>query len=124
MFKKINFYQLTITIVAVILTSAAITYGWTAPVGGPPGNDTEPPINVGPTAQTKLGGLILGTGLSSGQTALSIPIGNVGIGIATSSAKLEVVGGSIKATGGLIIETRTSDPVSPTTGQIWLRTDL
>lgn len=26
--------------------------------------------------------------------------------------------------GGLIIETRTSDPASPATGQIWLRTDL
>ena len=38
--------------------------------------------------------------------------------------KLEVVGGPIKATGGLIIETRTSDPASPATGQIWLRTDF
>ncbi len=30
----------------------------------------------------------------------------------------------LKAAGGLIIETRTSDPVSPVAGQIWLRTDL
>jgi len=50
--------------------------------------------------------------------------GFVGIGTTTPSYKLEVVGGSIKATGGLIIETRTSDPASPATGQIWLRTDL
>jgi len=51
--------------------------------------------------------------------------GNVGIGTTSpGSNKLEVVGGPIKATGGLIIETRTSDPGSPATGQIWLRTDI
>jgi len=50
--------------------------------------------------------------------------GNVGIGTASPGAKLEVQGGSIKATGGLIIEERTSDPASPATGQMWLRTDI
>jgi hypothetical protein len=32
--------------------------------------------------------------------------------------------GRIHANGGLVIENRTSDPPSPVTGQIWLRTDL
>ena len=50
--------------------------------------------------------------------------GKVGIGTASPGATLDVQGGPIKATGGLIIETRTSDPASPVTGQIWLRTDL
>lgn len=50
--------------------------------------------------------------------------GNVGVGTVTPVAKLEVVGGITKTTGGLIIETRTSDPASPATGQMWLRTDL
>lgn len=51
--------------------------------------------------------------------------GNVGIGgSASSSAKLEVIGGPIKATGGLIIETRTNDPATPAEGQMWMRTDI
>ncbi|MBN2589669.1 MAG: hypothetical protein JXA96_07395 [Sedimentisphaerales bacterium] len=59
---------------------------------------------------------------------LIFPSGNsgnrVGIGTSSPSVKFEVQGGPIKATGGLIIETRTSDPSNPVTGQIWLRTDL
>jgi len=50
--------------------------------------------------------------------------GKVGIGTTSPGTKLEVQGGAIKAAGGLIIETRTSDPTVPITGQIWLRTDL
>jgi len=50
--------------------------------------------------------------------------GNVGIGTTSPGAKLEVQGGPIKATGGLIIETRTTDPTPPATGQMWLRSDI
>ena len=49
--------------------------------------------------------------------------GNVGIGTESPGTnKLEGVGGPIKATGGLIIETRAADPPSPVTGQMWLIT--
>jgi len=56
--------------------------------------------------------------------------GNVGIGLVTMNpaAKLEVQGGAIKATDGLIIQTVASqadeDAMTKTTGQIWLRTDI
>jgi hypothetical protein len=54
---------------------------------------------------------------------------SVGIGTSNPQAALDVNGtvqasGPIKAVGGLVIENRTSDPPSPATGQIWLRTDL
>jgi len=57
-------------------------------------------------------------------TSIYYNSGNVGIGTTDPQAKLEVVGGAIKATGGLIIETRSSDPSSPVAGQMWLRTDI
>lgn len=43
---------------------------------------------------------------------------------AIRAEKADSAEGTIKATGGLTVETRTSDPSSPSTGQIWLRTDL
>ena len=45
-------------------------------------------------------------------------------GYALRAEKAESAEGTIKATGGLTIETRTSDPASPAAGQFWLRTDL
>lgn len=56
----------------------------------------------------------------SANGAISYSGGNVGIGTADPGAKLDVQGGPIRATGGLIIETRTTDPASPATGQIWM----
>lgn len=45
-------------------------------------------------------------------------------GYAIRAEKADSAEGTIKATGGLTVETRTTDPSSPTAGQIWLRTDL
>jgi len=60
----------------------------------------------------------------AGSTMTVLANGNVGVGTASPTAKLEVSGGAIKASGGFIIEIRTSDPVALETGQMWLRTDL
>jgi len=45
-------------------------------------------------------------------------------GYAVRAEKADAAEGKIKATGGLTIETKNSDPASPETGQLWLRTDL
>ncbi|MBM3248566.1 MAG: hypothetical protein FJZ10_04000 [Candidatus Omnitrophica bacterium] len=77
------------------------------------------------------GNWTLDTASTPNNLYLSAPDANtqVGIGVANpglndARIKLEVQGGAIQATGGLIIETRTSDPGTPVVGQIWLRTDL
>jgi len=49
---------------------------------------------------------------------------NVGVGTNNPSYRLDVQGGKINAGGGFVIEKRTSDPVAPETGQMWLRTDI
>ncbi|MBA7505469.1 hypothetical protein ES706_04136 [subsurface metagenome] len=100
---------------------------------------TNPGVKLDVAGKVNAGGMVLGDNsgkriqtssnmgfraATSGTDHLIITTsGNVGIGTVSPGAKLEVQGGSIRATGGLIIETRTSDPASPATGQMWLRTD-
>ena len=106
--------------VGALALSAFATTTWTAPTATPPGNNVDQPLNVGASAQTKIGNLdIQASGLQYG---LIVENGNVGFGTLTPTTKLEVVGGPIKATGGLIVETRASDPASPATGALWLIT--
>lgn len=90
-----NLFWIALASLVVALSIVNLAWGWTNPAAAPPSG----------------GGVLYYSG------------GNFGIGTTTPSAALDV-GGIIKASGGLIIETRTSDPVAPATGRIWLRTDI
>jgi hypothetical protein len=120
-------------------TLSALAGSWTAPTQAPPSGNADAPINVGTSPQHKAGTLALGKS-SDALSGLVMDIngaigavnlittgdvtvgGNLGVGTASPSKKLEVVGGPIKATGGLIIETVSADPASPETGRMWLVT--
>lgn len=118
--------HLLILIIGFLLAIAVsqVFAAFSEPTAAPPGNNASEPLNVSGTGQAKAGGLILNTGGAS--VGLIVDQGTVGIGTVTPdlAVKLEVVGGTTKTTGGLIIETRTSDPASPEVGRVWLRTDL
>src|SRR3989344_2000950 len=98
--EKKHLYFLTAIILAVIGISYVIAYGGTSPAKD---------------------------GHSAGELELT-PLyndavnGNGGNGTTNPTTKLEVSGGPIKATGGLVIETRASDPANPETGRMWLIT--
>ena len=88
------------------------------------GSDIDAPSAIADN-QLSIGNLIFGTGLDG--TGTTISTGNIGIGTAAPSTRLEVAGGAIKATGGLIIQTCTvaaaDCPAAPVDGQMWLCTD-
>lgn len=113
MSKKIFNYAFILIIVGILAVANNYVFAsWTTQTATPPANNALAPLNVGSEFQNKTG--VLGVkGLVVGTTVPLAP-----------SIKLNVVGGAIKATGGLIIETRTSPPRSPITGQIWLRTNI
>jgi len=118
---------------------SAFAEEWKPATVAAPGGNTGAPINVTDKAQAKIGTFAIGQKdpmpISEGLSfkvlgvaelgALFVKgggrfLGDVGIGTDSPTKRLEVVGGPIKATGGLIIETVSSDPVSPETGRMWL----
>ncbi len=146
--------KIIIFALSLVLGVAYVSADWTTAPPNPPLGNVDAPINVGPSSQYKSGFLQISTTTSS--FAFSVPNGysfhkgiiadvngifssgnivadsglivngSAGIGTNSPTTKLEVVGGAIKATGGLIIETRTAaqgDPASPATGQMWLITN-
>ena len=117
-------YWLRVAIVGLALgLGLQFVRAWTEPTVAPPNGNVGAPLNTGSLGQYKVGGLMLNTGdgtYAPAANGLIVQNGSVGIGTASPVAKLEVSGGPIKATGGLIIETRASDPPSPVNGQLWL----
>lgn len=75
-FSKVVFYLPQI--LALLFIVGFAVYAWTEPTSAPPGGNVATPLNVGPTGQSKAGGLILNTG--GAVDALIIDRGNVCIG--------------------------------------------
>src|SRR5205085_9183314 len=73
---------------------------------------------AGQTAITTLGAITTGTWHGSPLAAAYLPVLN---GITAPTGAVNFNG---QQATSLLIENRTSDPVSPATGQVWLRTDL
>jgi len=96
-----NFLVLFWVLLAIFLVNGLI-FAWTEPSQTPPGGNVNAPLNVGNTGQSKSGGLIINTGGAA--TGLVVDKGNVGIGTASPSQKLEV-NGSILATTDMCIGT-------------------
>ena len=98
MSKKLNLYQLIITVVAVLFASALVVYGWTAPTGAPPGNDVSPPINTGSTGQIKEGGLSVANTPTISNIGFRVITGNLAIGSSsTAVSKSGIFDGFINA---------------------------
>ena len=79
-------------VIGVVLFSAGLqTFAvYTPPTAPPPQADAYAPLNTGPTAQIKAGGLLLNTG--GALNGLIVREGNVGIGMVSPQVKLDVAG--------------------------------
>ncbi|MEK9154790.1 MAG: glycine-rich domain-containing protein [Patescibacteria group bacterium] len=100
--KKINLLQISSVIILSLFIGIAFVYAdWTPPVSTPPicivGNPgCDAPINTGSGVQYKAGSLGIGGAFRAYSNAIFD--GNVGIGVASPSEKLDVTG-NIKASG-------------------------
>ena len=115
-------------IIGVVLFSAGLqTFAvFTPPTAPPPQADAYAPLNTGPDAQAKIGGLLLNLG--GAPNGLIVQSGNVGIGVANPTKKLEVAGeivssGNITSSGdicmtgnGGVCLTRLAQTLAPPVG--------
>lgn len=90
--KSIFLAGLPAIIIATLLV-VAIIYAWSEPSQPPPGGNVPAPLNVGPSGQSKEGGLILNTGGAA--IGLIVATGTVGIGTTSPGARLDVNGAMI-----------------------------
>jgi hypothetical protein len=100
LFNKITFLP-GILIVGLLIMSVHFVSAWTSPSAAPTLGNIAKLINVGLTAQTKLGALGIG-GLfeTENNTFLSTLAGKLGIGTTTPAEKLTLDGGNFLHTAG------------------------
>ena len=90
--KKVSSKVVALVFGIIVICFAVAVYvsAWTEPGVAPPGGNVPAPLNTSSEAQAKVGGLLLNTG--GFPNGLIVDQGDVGIGTATPSAKLEVSG--------------------------------
>ena len=83
--------SMALVIGAILFSAGLQTFAaFTQPSTAPPGADAYAPLSTSPDAQSKIGGLLLNTGGAS--NGLIVQNGNVGIGVVSPTAKLDVAG--------------------------------
>ncbi|MCX6761159.1 MAG: hypothetical protein NTZ84_03620 [Candidatus Nealsonbacteria bacterium] len=95
--EKAKSIALILGVLVMIFVVGYLAMAWTEPTQLPPGGNVPAPLNIGITAQSKEGALVVGAN-SGVTTGLIVRYGNVGIGTTGPSQKLEV-NGNILATG-------------------------
>ena len=78
------------TVVGLFFAAFIVSAAWVEPTSNPPAGNTSPPLDTGGTGQSKDGGLILNIG--GAPNGLIVLNGNVGVGTAAPSHKLDVHG--------------------------------
>ncbi|MDP3990769.1 MAG: hypothetical protein Q8P63_00465, partial [Candidatus Nealsonbacteria bacterium] len=103
MAKQVSSKLVALTFGVLVISLAIVFYAvaWTEPSQSPPGGNVFAPLNIGPTGQSKEGGLILNTGGAA--VGLIVGNGSVGIGITEPGYKLDIQGGQVNASGGLCV---------------------
>jgi hypothetical protein len=95
-FSLLLIFSIVITL-GLSISLGSLLAAWTSPSVTPPDGNVAAPINISTTGQAKQAGLILNTGNITAN-GLIVQYGNVGIGILSPAAKLDVAGNIIAST--------------------------
>ncbi|MBI5798874.1 MAG: hypothetical protein HZB10_03005 [Candidatus Yonathbacteria bacterium] len=105
-----NIFQSSKVVILALALSFGLSYvyAWTAPASQPPAGNVSSPINTSATAQTKAGGLTVGSIISGAATTTSLSVGSGKItttgsisGGATTVTSLNAGSGNISTTGSI-----------------------
>ena len=111
--QNVTYWLGVVAIGLVVGLSLQFVRAWTEPAVAPPGGNVGAPINTSNLPQQKIAGLAINAGEdTNGDTlidtwnaiGLFVPNGNVGIGTAAPTQKLDVVGGFVRSDTGFCIK--------------------